>query len=536
MSPDAVSLLFPDRPIRPLPKRRLRERLSPEVANSIKYPSNIHDHIPLFYYPSYTTRNDNGIPALTSISPTLQLHRDDSRRNSTLRRNGAVMAAVFKEEWRETLMMGSSPKIQGVVIQASAALDPLRQTMELQVIPSTASSADGYESFENTNNKKKRKIPTTGDSLANNSLSLGSDTSASSISNSMRARSPVAEVPSSRASLAPAASPGNNSHVSSSQGLSGSGRGRLGRSNNGRSPLRALSDGGNIWPSRSRATSSQWTTADAGQTGGGIISNAIATAEKEPFQGQENGSLLQPHTTADKAMPASTQFTFTCEPQTPGAIQWPGRSTGQSVSTQSSQTLPAAPPPSPSVLQGSASKQVSKRPAGSTRKSRSHLERELAIAARRRRQLATENYYHGILGSAEIWICEFCEYERIFGEPPRTLIRDYEIKDRRHRQEEADRKRLLEKAKAKSRKGKKNNKASAKIGHTNDHIPDQPQATRPTDISPAMTNEQSRSTHSDDGYEDDYEDGDGYSDTPPRHNSNSVATHADPLPPPRAKT
>jgi hypothetical protein len=51
-----------------------------------------------------------------------------------------------------------------------------------------------------------------------------------------------------------------------------------------------------------------------------------------------------------------------------------------------------------------------------------------------------------------------------------------------------------------------------------------------------MSNEQSRSTHSGDGYEDDYEDGDGYSDAPPRHNSNSVATHADPLPPPRAKT
>lgn len=204
------------------------------------------------------------------------------------------------------------------------------------------------------------------------------------------------------------------------------------------------------------------------------------------------------------------------------------------MSTQSSQNLPAAPPPSPSVPQGSSSKQVRKHPASSTRKTRSHLERELAIAARHRRQVATENYYHSILDSAEIWICEFCEYERIFGEPPRTLIRDYEIKDRRHRQEEADRKRLLEKAKAKSRKGRKSNKASAKSGHTNDHISDQPQATRPTDISPAMTNEQSRSTHSGDGYEDDYEG--GYSDAPPRHNSNAVATHADPLPPPRAKT
>jgi hypothetical protein len=132
-----------------------------------------------------------------------------------------------------------------------------------------------------------------------------------------------------------------------------------------------------------------------------------------------------------------------------------GRSAGQSLSTQSSQNIPAAPPSSPSVPQDSSSKQVSKHPAGSTRKSRSHLERELAIAARHRRQIATENYYHGVLDAAEIWICEFCEYERIFGEPPRTLIRDYEIKDRRHRQEEADRKRLLERGRKTTRRPQK---------------------------------------------------------------------------------
>jgi hypothetical protein len=211
-----------------------------------------------------------------------------------------------------------------------------------------------------------------------------------------------------------------------------------------------------------------------------------------------------------------------------------GRTTGHSASTQSSQNLPTAPPPSPSLRQGSSSKQVNRHPAGSARKTRSRLEKELAIAARNRRQVATENYYHSILDSAEIWICEFCEYERIFGEPPRTLIRDYEIKDRRHRQEEADRKRLLEKAKAKSRKGKKNSKVSTKGGLTTDHISDQPHATRPADISPALTNDRGRSTNSDDGYEDDYED--GYSDAPPRQIPNAGATHADPLPPPRAKT
>jgi len=69
----------------------------------------------------------------------------------------------------------------------------------------------------------------------------------------------------------------------------------------------------------------------------------------------------------------------------------------------------------------------------------------------------------------EIWVCEFCEYSRIYGEPPRALIRQYELKDRRVRQEEADRKRLLEKAKAKSRKAKKNAKAAAKGNHAGNH-------------------------------------------------------------------
>lgn len=101
-------------------------------------------------------------------------------------------------------------------------------------------------------------------------------------------------------------------------------------------------------------------------------------------------------------------------------------------------------------------------PVESRRKSRWRLERELRIAARHRQRLAADTYYQNPPKVEDIWICEFCEYERIFGVPPRALIRDYELKDRRHRQEEADRKRLLEKAKAKSRKGKKGGKGNAK--------------------------------------------------------------------------
>ena len=60
-------------------------------------------------------------------------------------------------------------------------------------------------------------------------------------------------------------------------------------------------------------------------TGTGIISNAIANAGKHPPQGQENVSLLQQHSSVTKPMPASTQFTFTCDSQVPGTLQWPGK-------------------------------------------------------------------------------------------------------------------------------------------------------------------------------------------------------------------
>lgn len=62
----------------------------------------------------------------------------------------------------------------------------------------------------------------------------------------------------------------------------------------------------------------------------------------------------------------------------------------------------------------------------------------------------------------DVWICEFCEYESIFGRPPEALIRQYEIKDRRERKRLAEKKRLLEKAKMKGRKNKKATKNAAK--------------------------------------------------------------------------
>lgn len=251
----------------------------------------------------------------------------------------------------------------------------------------------------------------------------------------------------------------------------------------------------------------------------GIISNAIAVAnaEKQRPQPQENGSLLQQYSSATKTTPASTQFTFTCDSQVPGTVRWPGKfqemvscngiliskqghSSKHSMSTQTMPGMSAEMNGSNGYNHDGSSKAASRGSGSSRRKSRRRLEKELDMAARHRRRIAADNYYQNPPKAEDIWICEFCEYERIFGEPPRALIQKYEIKDRRHRQEEADRKRLLEKAKAKSRKGRKNAKAPARGQTTNQNTPPEPEHADPD--APPMNMGNGHSTQSEEDYVD----------------------------------
>jgi hypothetical protein len=97
------------------------------------------------------------------------------------------------------------------------------------------------------------------------------------------------------------------------------------------------------------------------------------------------------------------------------------------------------------------------------------LNKELKAAARFRRKETRRQNRMNPPRLEDVWICEYCEFRSIFGRSPRALIRNYELKDRAKRNEEADRKRLLEKAKAKSRKNKKNGKAAAKGAHSTTH-------------------------------------------------------------------
>lgn len=79
------------------------------------------------------------------------------------------------------------------------------------------------------------------------------------------------------------------------------------------------------------------------------------------------------------------------------------------------------------------------------------------------------------------------------------------MKDRRVRQEEVDRRRLLEKAKAKSRKGRKGNKAT-KGTQSVTQSPDQVPEDRVVAVTPSMGCGHTLSTKAETGYEEKFDD------------------------------
>jgi hypothetical protein len=163
-------------------------------------------------------------------------------------------------------------------------------------------------------------------------------------------------------------------------------------------------------------------------------------------------------------------------------------------------------------------------PAAAPKKNRRRTGKEYLIAARQRRQQQEYRNHHYPPAPEDIWICEFCEYERIFGTPPEALIKQYEIKDRRVRKQEAERRRLLEKAKMKGRKGKKGNKSAVKtpaVAHDRQPTHQQPQ--QPTAMN--QSHSQSQGTQSEEYYEDEYDDEYAQDDPPPPSPTAIAANH-----------
>ncbi|KAI0112941.1 hypothetical protein F4814DRAFT_329225 [Daldinia grandis] len=488
MSPESTSL-FPDRPIRPLPKRRLRERLSPDVADSIQYPPAPQTSAPLFVYP-YNAKEDLVSLGAESLSVAHRENAAELGQEAGLRRN-----ALGNENDGHLLIGQARRAFVSRPLHDSpghATRAPLRQGQSRQTNPqpppSTASSADGYDSFENSNNKKKRKIPTAGETILNGTHVLN-DLGALGVATGEEGS---LDIPGS----ASAAYYQSGGLATGGQGISGPGRGRYGRVRNGRSPLRTLSDPNSNWgnqtPNKLRPGGVQYSSPPAGENSG-IISSAIASAEKlQVPQGQENISLLHQEVSTKSSPTTSAQFTFTFDSQNP--VSWPGSDPAPSNMGPSnhmnqshsdsrdsysglgarSQNGSGPPPNRPGSMQGGINAATNSAGKGAAqgnappKKSKRRGNSLLQAAKQRRKETEFQNFHHPP-APEDIWICEFCEYERIFGRPPEALIRQYEIKDRRRRREEAERRRLLEKAKMKSRKGKKAGKMAAK---NNSNAPD----------------------------------------------------------------
>ncbi|KAL1310518.1 hypothetical protein AAFC00_000803 [Neodothiora populina] len=512
-SADTLSPVYPDRPIRPLPKNRLKSRLSPEQSASLIYPPDPPISSLSFNFPFGAADKADGRGAVngghaahygdqvTHCTCGAE-HGEESDEDEIVfdHPNFRVQSPV--EGVQQRRMLGEQRAVAAAAATAGGTGTATAAGAAKPAPPaSTASSADGYESFENTSNKKKRKIPLSASSAVHQS-SLTAELANMGISS--HGLDGTSDDASAHAATSYPSATG--------MGHAGAGRGRAGKS----SPMRgrervSISHVANAYPyagveqsvERGGAYKGDGTKIHAPAQEHRIISNAIANAQSQPTtpqKGRENVSLLS--LPSPKSATPKTQFTFTCESDSSNKMLWPGHPqppySTPVPTTSHHQSYPIAPSPAALVhantTQGTQTNlpmrgpntaagamnvpqaNAAGNPAGNPaprRPRRRRPSREYAHAARERRLQQEYNNYHHKPTKDNMWICEFCEYEDIWGVPPLALIRQYEIKDRAERKKAEEKRRLLEKAKMKGRKGKKNvrgkNNGAAAANQTSAH-------------------------------------------------------------------
>jgi hypothetical protein len=240
MSADTVSTLYPDRPIRPLPRRRLREKLSPDVADTIEYPPAPQGNTSLFYYPYDTKEEDYELKSSVLREIAQSASADPaSRQAERLAAERRFMAQSAADRLARQQNGGGTDRSERV---PGAYPETIEQP-----------TFDGYDSLENANNKKKRKIPSAGEASLNGIRSLSEDSHHGATVDAAGDLSGDGAGPTSTPYYVP------NTFGSSSGGMSGPGRGRLGRLRKGRSPLRALPETNSHWGGRNgKLRSPQW--------------------------------------------------------------------------------------------------------------------------------------------------------------------------------------------------------------------------------------------------------------------------------------
>lgn len=265
-SPDTTSPVYPDRPIRPLPRRRLRSRLSPEYADSIKYPPPPNATKPLFYLPyNEPTPFSNGSPlsgeyaeideALAQAEQACKMDNTQSyhfKGNELDSEEEEVAGTTSIRRYQELRQVKASTPLRNYPNGPSqATLAKLAKAPMSQSMASSVESVDGYDSFENTNNKKKRKIPTSG-ALGAHQSSLSAEMANMGISSARDMDPSLAELD---AGVGQYHGTGTSAipAIPSGTAISGAGRGRYGRAGarnvSGRSPLGVSINSSNAWQS-----------------------------------------------------------------------------------------------------------------------------------------------------------------------------------------------------------------------------------------------------------------------------------------------
>lgn len=251
---DTTSPIYPDRPIHPLPKRRLRSRVSSETAESILYTAAPTPSKTLFSLPfnePVTSVNGSSLdPTGDTLAPSDSQGQSFGRgghgyqfRGSDPDSDGEDADDLIRRY--QAQQNGSFPQVSHHDLRGGAVKHS-KVSLSMSAL-SSQESVDGYDSFENTNNKKKRKIPISGSSGGHHS-SLSAEMASMGISASRDFELSHAEIDGgveqyygSGNSAAPAASSGT--------GISGAGRGRYGRgaarAPSGRSPLGVSTNGSN---------------------------------------------------------------------------------------------------------------------------------------------------------------------------------------------------------------------------------------------------------------------------------------------------
>lgn len=295
-SPDTASPIYPDRAIRPLPSRRLKSKLSPEQASHIVYPpdppappalplaagvhgeegprgayaGHVHSHPRQAGHVGFhahhhhhdgaagevdgedsrCTCGHDGDDALDSGDEEAEFDHPDYRYTTPtptpagqpghvheqVIAHEQVLAAAAAAQAMAGRKLREAAKMQGRL--PAALTTPATQSLAGNP---AAAAADGYESFENTSNKKKRKIP-----LSTGGAGLGVNHHQHQAHATSQLTAEMASMGLDGAGSSEAAG-GSAAYASlsavaaaSGTGISGAGRGRYGRSSAGAGPRNGM--------------------------------------------------------------------------------------------------------------------------------------------------------------------------------------------------------------------------------------------------------------------------------------------------------